>query len=94
MHCPKQFLLGLANGNYSESIIDLHLPENRYKAHLRRDGCSYCGKSTMSAQTWDHVIPVSNGGDKRYTNQVSACGGCNSRKGSRSVLFFILKALK
>jgi HNH endonuclease len=32
--------------------------------------------------TRDHVIPVSRGGDNAWTNVVTACSACNTRKGN------------
>jgi 5-methylcytosine-specific restriction endonuclease McrA len=46
--------------------------------------CQYCGnKFTSNELTFDHVIPRARGGKTEYTNIVSACVACNTRKGSR-----------
>lgn len=46
--------------------------------------CQYCGdKFTTNELTFDHVISRSNGGKTDYSNIVSACVSCNTRKGSR-----------
>jgi 5-methylcytosine-specific restriction endonuclease McrA len=45
--------------------------------------CAYCGKSPREL-TVDHVQPVSRGGPDTWTNCVSACKGCNHRKGART----------
>lgn len=42
--------------------------------------CAYCGRS---ATTYDHVFPVSAGGQTRRSNIVPACVSCNSSKGAR-----------
>lgn len=49
---------------------------------LRRDGrrCAYCGRR---ADTIDHVVPRSRGGEHTWDNCVAACRGCNSRKADR-----------
>ncbi len=49
---------------------------------LRRDGrrCAYCGKR---ADTVDHVVPRSRGGQHSWDNCVAACRACNSRKADR-----------
>lgn len=49
---------------------------------LRRDAftCAYCGKS---ANTIDHVIPRSRGGQNTWENLVAACLPCNSRKADK-----------
>jgi 5-methylcytosine-specific restriction endonuclease McrA len=54
---------------------------------FRRDGnlCMYCGgEYPESALTRDHVIPLSQGGGDRWSNVVSACRSCNTRKGGRT----------
>jgi 5-methylcytosine-specific restriction endonuclease McrA len=51
---------------------------------LKRDNhtCQYCGiKENL---TLDHLIPKSKGGKTTWTNLVTACKSCNSRKGDRS----------
>lgn len=47
--------------------------------------CQYCGQGFPVAQlTFDHVIPVSQGGRKEWENIVTSCIGCNRRKGGRT----------
>ena len=41
--------------------------------------CQYCG--TGKDLTLDHVLPKSKGGATSWKNLVTACKGCNSRKG-------------
>lgn len=50
---------------------------------LVRDGrrCGYCGKT---ANTVDHIVPRSRGGEGVWTNTVAACGPCNQRKADRT----------
>ncbi|RZS89818.1 5-methylcytosine-specific restriction endonuclease McrA [Motilibacter rhizosphaerae] len=50
------------------------------RAVLERDAhrCAYCPKR---ADTVDHVIPRSRGGQHAWTNVVAACCRCNHRKG-------------
>ena len=52
-----------------------------------RDGhrCQYCGHELPVADlTFDHVVPVSQGGRKDWENIVTACIPCNRRKGGRT----------
>lgn len=50
-------------------------------AHL----CMYCGHEFPEyALTRDHVIPLSRGGRDRWSNVVTACRLCNTRKGNRT----------
>ena len=44
--------------------------------------CQYCGTKTRDL-TLDHVIPRSKGGPHTWDNLVSACKGCNHRKGGK-----------
>lgn len=56
----------------------------RYNVFLRdRFTCQYCSTVLPAAQlTFDHVLPRVQGGETSWTNVVTACGPCNSRKGS------------
>ena len=51
---------------------------------MRRDNhqCQYCGKSDRK-MTIDHIIPKRHGGAESWENLVTACAGCNARKGDR-----------
>jgi 5-methylcytosine-specific restriction endonuclease McrA len=51
-----------------------------------RDGytCQYCGVQTRDL-TLDHVVPKSRHGAHTWENLVSACKGCNHRKGGKTV---------
>ena len=47
--------------------------------------CQYCGRSAAElkpreALTRDHLIPISRGGTNEWTNVVTACSTCNTRK--------------
>jgi 5-methylcytosine-specific restriction endonuclease McrA len=47
--------------------------------------CQYCGDKGGAAElTLDHILPRSRGGDNSPVNIVTACVGCNQRKGSRT----------
>ncbi len=55
-----------------------------------RDGyrCQYCGRTSPELKlreslTRDHVIPLSRGGSNDWTNVVTACSPCNTRKANR-----------
>jgi 5-methylcytosine-specific restriction endonuclease McrA len=52
---------------------------------FRRDNyiCQYCGRHTPEP-TVDHVIPRRLGGTHVWGNLVTACSGCNHRKGGRT----------
>lgn len=54
---------------------------------LEKDPCSYCGQSGKHV---DHIVPWSHSEDGAWDNLTGACGVCNSSKGTRSLLFFLL----
>ena len=50
--------------------------------------CQYCGRTQAElrpreALTRDHLIPLSRGGTNDWTNVVTACSPCNTRKANR-----------
>ena len=50
--------------------------------------CMYCGRTPHEFKhreclTRDHLIPLSRGGGNEWTNVVTACSTCNTKKGSR-----------
>jgi len=47
--------------------------------------CQYCGRSATQLRpreslTRDHVVPLSRGGTNAWTNVVTSCSACNTRK--------------
>ncbi|MEG4999135.1 HNH endonuclease [Microcoleus sp. B4-D4] len=79
IHVPEHIRLTFAN---SERLWKVP-PVNRREV-LRRDAhsCQYCGSNRQL--TLDHVMPRSKGGLHTWDNVVTACEGCNSRKGDRT----------
>ena len=57
------------------------LPMTR-AALMHRDGnrCAYCG---AKAETIDHVVPRSRGGEHSWENCVACCASCNHKKADR-----------
>jgi 5-methylcytosine-specific restriction endonuclease McrA len=52
--------------------------------------CVYCGERfEAEALTVDHVQPRMRGGDRSGGNLVTACGGCNARKGALRLAEFL-----
>ncbi len=50
-----------------------------------RHMCLYCGNQFARPHlTRDHVVPLSRGGRNEWENVVTACTGCNVRKGNRT----------
>lgn len=62
-----------------------------------RDGfkCGYCGEKFETEElTFDHVVPVSQGGKKTWENIITACIDCNTRKEGRTPEQAKMKLLK
>lgn len=78
---PKPLVLRLVR------YVKLHWrkakPRWSKKRLFERDGhkCAYCGKD---ANTIDHILPRSQGGDTTWNNTVASCFRCNNRKGNRT----------
>jgi len=62
------------------------VPEREMREHIRRDPCAYCGGQ---AEHLDHIVPRFSGGTNGCDNLTASCGGCNSRKRTRSLLRFL-----
>jgi 5-methylcytosine-specific restriction endonuclease McrA len=73
----------------------VHVPR-RFRRHVTntflfaRDQyrCQYCGRhmtefKPREALTRDHLVPLSRGGTNDWTNVITACSPCNTRKGNR-----------
>ena len=50
--------------------------------------CQFCGRAEQElgfreCLTRDHLVPLSRGGTNDWTNVVTACSSCNTRKGNR-----------
>lgn len=58
-----------------------------FRTALSADICAYCGGP---ADTVDHIEPVGRGGENHWSNLTGACQDCNRRKGTRSLLGFLL----
>jgi len=63
---------------------------------LRDNGeCQYCRtKLDKKNFTFDHIIPVSQGGKTNWKNIVSCCKECNQKKGNRTLLSASMRLIK
>lgn len=63
-----------------------YVPFSRANIYARDDHkCQYCGEIFPTAElTFDHVVPVAQGGRKDWENIVTCCVACNRRKGGRT----------
>ena len=63
-----------------------YVPFSRANIYARDEHlCQYCGEGFPTNElTFDHVIPVAQGGRKDWENIVTCCVTCNRRKGGRT----------
>jgi 5-methylcytosine-specific restriction endonuclease McrA len=62
-----------------------HVGLTKHRLFVRdRHVCAYCGGHFPELElTVEHILPVSRGGRHEWTNVVTACRSCNTRKGNR-----------
>lgn len=65
--------------------VALWAPRPTRTTLFRRDHglCAYCGRHA-DHPTAEHILPESRGGEYSWTNLVTACRRCNTRKGART----------
>ena len=63
-----------------------YVPFSRANIYARDEhSCQYCGRRFPTSElTFDHVVPVAQGGRKDWENIVTCCVSCNRRKGGRT----------
>lgn len=61
--------------------------DEAYATALDRDPCCYCGAPTEAI---DHIVANAARGEHAWTNFTAACKRCNSGKGARPLLWFLL----
>jgi 5-methylcytosine-specific restriction endonuclease McrA len=63
-----------------------YVPFSRANIYARDNHCcQYCGSQLPTSElTFDHVVPVAQGGRKDWENIVTCCINCNRRKGGRT----------
>lgn len=63
-----------------------HVGLTKHRLFARdRHVCGYCGQQfTEDELTVEHIVPVSRGGQYEWTNVVTACRSCNTRKGNHT----------
>ena len=63
-----------------------YVPFSRANIYARDDhSCQYCGEVFATSElTFDHVVPVAQGGRKDWENIVTCCVTCNRKKGGRT----------
>jgi len=98
----RKFLVDENIRKYGKLIGQL-LPVDEYKTpvmayrewkiilKLFNFSCAYCGRKDVHL-TYEHIIPVSNGGKFEKGNIIPACQSCNSRKGTKDLTVFYKRA--
>lgn len=71
----------LKEGEYEMATIT---KENQYQLKEDFGVCIYCKEETET--TFDHIVPLANGGSDDISNQVPACPHCNSSKSDKDVI--------
>ena len=63
-----------------------YVPFSRANIYARDEHtCQYCGQRLPGGElTFDHVVPVAQGGTKDWENIVTCCVSCNRKKGGRT----------
>ena len=81
MKCPAVIRLTKYRKNFDRKKVKF----SRFNV-FQRDNftCQYCSNEHSAKElTFDHVIPRLHGGKTSWTNIVTSCYPCNSKKGSR-----------
>ncbi len=63
-----------------------------YEIIVTRDLCSYCGLAGQEGMGPDHIVPFHAGGGGEWENLTGACRRCNSSKGDRKLLLWLLES--
>ncbi|MEM7765213.1 MAG: HNH endonuclease [Pseudomonadota bacterium] len=66
---------------------DRYVPPLNNRTLFKRDAniCLYCGmKFSNSELTRDHITPISQAGEDKWTNVATACRRCNNHKGGNT----------
>lgn len=71
--------------NYVRSKLMSYNCNRRNVVWRDKNICQYCERRfNFCDLTMDHVVPKSKGGEKTWTNIVTSCKKCNSKKGNRT----------
>jgi hypothetical protein len=75
----------MIRGRHRLPVGHAHVGLTKHRLFARdRHVCAYCGDQFGETElTVEHIVPVSRGGRHEWTNVVTACRSCNTRKGSR-----------
>lgn len=75
-----------ANPQFAGPGEPIYRRKHHKKHFTGNEHCYYCGKKlTRYSATWDHVQPLSRGGEDTRKNLVWCCIQCNKAKGSLTI---------
>lgn len=70
---------------FARVIYRREVPLTKKNLFIRdRYTCLYCGVKVHDNPTKDHVVPKSKGGNNSWTNCVTSCRKCNTKKGNKT----------
>lgn len=74
-----------------KSVIINDLTADQWKGRVEEYGglCAYCLRP-MPKVTLDHMTPLVRGGSHTLSNVVPCCKSCNSRKGTKTLLEYVI----
>lgn len=75
----------MIRGRHRIPLGHAHVGLTKHRLFVRdRQICAYCSSRFVETElTVEHIVPVSRGGRHEWTNVVTACRSCNTRKGNR-----------
>ncbi len=75
----------MIRGRHRIPLGHAHVGLTKHRLFVRdRQTCAYCASRFVETElTVEHIVPVSRGGRHEWTNVVTACRSCNTRKGNR-----------
>ncbi len=75
----------MIRGRHRIPLGHAHVGLTKHRLFVRdRQICAYCASRFVETElTVEHIVPVSRGGRHEWTNVVTACRSCNTRKGNR-----------
>lgn len=75
----------MIRGRHRIPVGHAHVGLTKHRLFARdRHICAYCGEHFIEGDlTVEHIVPVSRSGQHAWTNVVTACRSCNTRKGNR-----------
>lgn len=86
----------LALQEHRRRAREMNAPVNDFTTHQWEEllatfngHCAYCLRTFDSLEI-EHVIPISRNGSNTQSNIVPACRGCNSKKGRKTLLEFLM----